>query len=136
VLERLPREVLERAAQAILPQGQMYSEQLEAYDFYYYARAEQSMLGHLEKRLPVLRVRFADPQQTWLHLDLYTGEVLGVLDQPRRVSRWLFSLLHSWDWLPLLQRRPLWDAWMIAFSLGGLVLSVSGVVLGWRRLAK
>jgi len=84
----------------------------------------------------VLRVRFADPQQTWLHLDLYTGEVLGVLDQPRRVSRWLFSLLHSWDWLPLLQQRPLWDAWMIAFSLGGLVLSVSGVVLGWRRLAK
>ncbi|UVL63217.1 PepSY domain-containing protein [Pseudomonas sp. B21-032] len=136
VLERLPREVLERAAQAILPQGPMHSEQIEAYDFYYYARAEQSMLGHLEKRLPVLRVRFADPQQTWLHLDLYTGEVLGVLDQPRRVSRWLFSLLHSWDWLPLLQRRPLWDAWMIAFSLGGLVLSVSGVVLGWRRLAK
>ncbi|MNH21741.1 hypothetical protein D3C79_815660 [compost metagenome] len=114
----------------------MHSEQLETYDFYYYARAEHSMLGHLEKRLPVLRVRFEDPQQSWLHLDLYTGEMLGVLDQPRRVSRWLFSLLHSWDWLPLLQQRPLWDAWMILFSLGGLVLSVSGVVLGWRRLAK
>lgn len=136
VHNRLPREVLERAAQAILPRGQMHSEQLDTYDFYYYARAEQSMLGHLEKRLPALRVRFDDPQQTWLHLDLYTGEVIGVLDQPKRVSRWLFALLHSWDWLPLLQRRPVWDIWMITFSVGGMILSVSGVVLGWRRLRK
>ncbi|WP_191832659.1 PepSY domain-containing protein [Pseudomonas fluorescens] len=136
VHNRLPSEVLERAAQAVLPQGRMHSELLDSYDFYYYARAEQSMLGHLEKRLPVLRVRFDDPQQTWLHLDLYTGEMLGVLDQPKRVSRWLFALLHSWDWLPLLQRRPVWDIWMIVFSVGGLILSVSGVVLGWRRLRK
>ncbi|MNH13500.1 hypothetical protein D3C79_730730 [compost metagenome] len=92
------------------------------------------MLGHLEKRLPVLRVRFDDPQQTWLHVDLYTGEIVGVLDRPKRVSRWLFALLHSWDWLPLLERRPLWDVWMVVFSAGGIVLSVSGVVLGWRRL--
>jgi len=134
VLQRLPRAVLEQAARAIGPAMQV--QQLEAYDFYYYARAEQSMLGHLEKRLPVLRVRFDDPAQTWLHLDLYTGEVLGQLDQPRRVSRWLFALLHSWDWLPLLTRRPLWDGWMIVLSLGGLVLSVSGVVMGWRRLRR
>ena len=134
VLEHLPREVLEHAAQAVLPQGQMHSEVLDVYDFYYYARTEQSMLGHLEKRLPVLRVRFDDPQQTWLHVDLYTGEIVGVLDRPKRVSRWLFALLHSWDWLPLLERRPLWDVWMVVFSAGGIVLSVSGVVLGWRRL--
>ncbi|MGH8380182.1 PepSY domain-containing protein [Pseudomonas sp.] len=136
VRNRLPKEVLERAAQAILPQGSMHGEQLETYDFYYYARAEQSMLGHLEKRLPVLRVHFDDRQQTWLHLDLYSGEILSVLDQPKRASRWLFALLHSWDWLPLLQRRPVWDVWMITFSAGGLILSVSGVVLGWRRLRK
>ena len=134
VRERLPREVLEQAARGIGPS--MEVEQLEAYDFYYYARAEQSMLGHLEKRLPVLRVRFDDPAHTWLHLDLHTGEVLGQLDQPRRASRWLFALLHSWDWLPLLTRRPLWDGWMLLLSVGGLVLSVSGVVMGWRRLRR
>ncbi|PWB30081.1 sodium:proline symporter [Pseudomonas sp. SDI] len=132
VLNRLPREVLEQAAAAVHPGG--VGELLEGYDFYYYARAEQSMLGHLDKRLPMLRVKFDDAQQSWLHLDLYTGEVLGVLDRPRRASRWLFALLHSWDWLPLLERRPLWDAWMIGLSLGGLLISVSGVVLGWRRL--
>lgn len=134
VLTRLPREVLESAAKAVWPKGRMHSEQLEAYDFYYYARAEHSMMGHIEKRLPVLRVTFDDPQQTWLHLDLFTGEVLGVLDQPKRASRWLFALLHSWDWLPLLHNRPLWDVWMIVLSVGGLLISGTGLVLGWRRL--
>lgn len=136
VSDQFSQNVLEQAARAVLPQGQMSVERLQAYDFYYYGRDEQSMLGHLEKRLPVLRVRFDDPAQTWLHLDFYTGAVVGQLDQPRRVSRWLFSLLHSWDWLPLLASRPLWDAWMILLSAGGLLISLTGVVLGWRRIRR
>ncbi|HBB78667.1 MAG TPA: sodium:proline symporter, partial [Pseudomonas sp.] len=52
----------------------------------------------------------------------------------QRVERWLFNLLHSWDWLPLLERPRLREALMLAFSLGGLLISLSGVVLGWRRL--
>ena len=43
-------------------------------------------------------------------------------------------MLHSWDWLPLLERRPLWDVLLIVLSLGGAVMSVTGVVIGWRRL--
>ncbi len=43
-------------------------------------------------------------------------------------------MLHSWDWLPLLERRPLWDVLLIVLSLGGAVMSVTGVVMGWRRL--
>src|SRR2546427_8006025 len=42
---------------------------------------------------------------------------------------WLFAMLHSWDWLPLLQRRPLWDALLLAFSLGGLLMSATGVLI-------
>jgi hypothetical protein len=45
-------------------------------------------------------------------------------------------VLHSWDWLPLLQRRPLWDALLLAFSLGGLLLSATGVLIGLRRLRR
>lgn len=133
---QLPRETLEAAARAIHPQGQMTSELLADYDFYYYARTEHSMLGHLDKRLPVLRVRFDDPARTWVHLDLYTGAVQGSLDQPRRASRWLFALLHSWDWLPLLGNRPLWDGWMLLFSAGGLLVCMTGMVLGGRRLMR
>lgn len=133
-IPRLDDEVLLRAAQAIRPHDTPQIEQLTAYDFYYYARSEHSMLGHLERPLPILRVRFNDPAQTWLHLDPRSGAVLGQLDEGRRGSRWLFSLLHSWDWLPLLQQRPLWDAWMWLASLGGLIICLSGSVLGWRRL--
>ncbi|MBU0748416.1 MAG: PepSY domain-containing protein, partial [Gammaproteobacteria bacterium] len=49
-------------------------------------------------------------------------------------SRWLFAMLHSWDWLPLLERRPLWEIVLIVLSVGGAVMSVTGVVIGWRRL--
>ncbi|MGZ0702811.1 PepSY domain-containing protein [Pseudomonas piscis] len=136
VLHQFAPQTLQQAAQAMAPEWAVQAEQLQAYDFYYYAREPQSMLGHLEQRLPVLRLRFDDPARTWLHLDLYTGAVVGQLDQPRRASRWLFALLHSWDWLPLLGNRPLWDLWMLLFSAGGLLISVSGVVLGWRRLGR
>ena len=80
------------------------------------------------------RVVFADPHATWVHIDPRTGTVLGRTDTHRRTSRWLFSMLHSWDWLPLLERRPLWDVVLIVLSLGGTALSVTGVVVGWRRL--
>ena len=136
LLHGLTDAELLRAAQAIRPQERLQVERLNAYDFYYYARAEHSMLGHLERPLPVLRVRFDDPAQTWLHLDPRTGSVVGRLDAGQRTSRWLFALLHSWDWLPLLQNRPLWDGWMWLASLGGLLICLSGTLLGWRRLRR
>jgi len=111
-------------------------ETLQAYDLYYYDRAEHTMTGGSEKPLPVLRAVFGDAHGTWVHIDPATGAVLGRLDSHRRASRWLFGLLHSWDWLPLLQRRPAWDALLIALSLGGAALSLTGVVIGWRRLAR
>ena len=52
------------------------------------------------------------------------------------LKRWLFAMLHSWDWLPLLQRRPLWDGLLLAFSLGGLLMSATGVLIGVRRLRR
>ena len=111
-------------------------ETLQAYDLYYYDRAEHTMTGAGEKPLPVLRAVFDDAHGTWVHIDPATGAVLGRLDSHRRASRWLFGMLHSWDWLPLLQHRPAWDALLITLSLGGTALSLTGVVVGWRRLTR
>ena len=61
---------------------------------------------------------------------------MGRVDRHRRMSRWLFALLHSWDWLPLLDQRPLWDVLMIVLSLGGTAMSLTGIVIGWRRLGR
>lgn len=109
---------------------------LEDYDFYYYGRVESSMTGAAIKPLPVWRVAFDDEARTWVHIDPHTGAVLDRSDSHRRTSRWLFAMLHSWDWLPLLERRPLWDVLMIVSSLGGAVLSLTSVVIGWRRLGR
>lgn len=111
-------------------------ERLTQYDLYYYARDAHTMMGGVDKPLPVLRFVFDDPHATWVHVDPHTGAVLGQLDSGKRTSRWLFAMLHSWDWLPLLERRPLWDLVLIVLSVGGLLLSVTGVVIGWRRLGK
>lgn len=129
-LAMLPRSTLEAAA----PEPVAQADWLEAYDAYYYPRGEASMYGGQPKRLPLLRLAFDDPGHSWVQIDPYSGAVLDVLDDNRRVGRWLFNLLHSWDWQPLLERPWLREVLIIAFSLGGLAISVSGVVIGWRRL--
>jgi uncharacterized iron-regulated membrane protein len=101
---------------------------------YYYSRDAHTMTGGADKPLPAWRVVFDDRHATWVHIDPATGAVLGRTDRTRRLSRLLFAMLHSWDWLPLLERRPLWDILLIVLSLGGTALSLTGVVIGWRRL--
>jgi uncharacterized iron-regulated membrane protein len=94
------------------------------------------MHGNVDKRLPVLRLEFDDPASTWAHVDPYTGSVLGRLDSGRRASRWLFAFLHSWDAPALLEARPVWDVFMVTINGVGFALSVTGVVIGWRRLRR
>ena len=132
----LDAAALRAAAAGLLPAPVARVEQLRDYDLYYYARDAHTMMGGAMKPLPILRIVFDDPHATWVHLDPHTGAVLGRLDRGKRTSRWLFAMLHSWDWLPLLERRPLWDLALIALSLGGTLLSVTGVVIGWRRLGR
>lgn len=124
---------LETAAQQLINADIAEKTVLDRYDFYYYPRAAHTMTGHTERRLPILRLSFKDDYQTWLHLDPYTG-TWQKLDSYRRTSRWLFTFLHSWDWLPLLENRPIWDIFMVSFSIGGFLLSMTGIIIATRRL--
>lgn len=103
---------------------------LTAWDNYYYTRNPERG----ERALPVIRVRFEDEQHSWFHLDPLTGQIVDRSTRTNRVYRWLYNGLHSFDIWWLWQRRPLWDICVIAFSLGGVLLSMIGVVIGWRRL--
>jgi hypothetical protein len=87
-------------------------------------------------KLPALRVRFADPARTWVHIDPGTGRVLGDIDARGRTYRWLFDLLHKWDLNVLTQHRPAWDLLLWVWSALGLVTSISGIWLGWKRLRR
>ena len=121
-------DVVARAAQRLLPDVHIAQVTvLHAYDFYWYAH-------HTSRPLPVLRLRFADPSATWLHIDPTTGEVLELLDTSRRWYRILFNALHSLDFPWLLAYRPAWDLLVLPLCLLGLALSTTAVVLAWRRL--
>ncbi|WXL28025.1 PepSY domain-containing protein [Ectopseudomonas mendocina] len=128
------RERLLAAARPLAEGISLRSNWQSQYDFYYFARAEHSMNGAQKRPLPVLRMTFGDAAKTWLYMDPTSGEVVALSDQSQRNNRWLFNLLHSWDMQALLQHPWLRESLVILFSLGGLLISVSGVVLGWRRL--
>ncbi len=119
---------LAAAAARLLPDAAPPTiEHLVAEDLYWYGH-------HHDRLLPVLRVRFADSSATWFHIDPATGEILNRTDRSNRLYRWLFNAPHSFDFGPLLRHRPAWDLLLITLSLGGLLISASGVVIGWRRL--
>lgn len=133
---QLPIDQLARDGARLLPGAKVIRQQLlTEYDSYYYSRAPHTMLGHIERRLPMLRLEFDDPNRTWVHLDPYSGAMTGRLDSHQRVKRWLFAFLHSFDWWPLLAARPLWDVLLVLASLGGVAISITGIWMGWRRLA-
>lgn len=102
---------------------------LDSYDGYYY-----DARGSLP--LPVLRVRYNDPQKTWLYLDPSRGGVVERLETATRTRRWFYQGLHSLDFPFLYYRRPLWDIVVIALSIGGAVLSATTITPAWRRLAR
>jgi hypothetical protein len=120
-------ELMMEAAREAMP-GIIIKDQswLTDYDAYYYHRAKG-------KRLPVLRVKYDDPLQTWLYLDPHIGAVAQKEETRSRIERWIYHGLHSLDFPYLYQSRPLWDIVMIALSTGGCVLSMTAVVMSWRR---
>ena len=121
-------EAIAHAARRLLPDARLTRVAvLHAYDFYWYAH-------HEPRLLPILRVTFDDPQATWFHIDPVTGDVLERMDASRRWHRILFNALHSLDFPLLLAYRPAWDLVVMALCGLGLALSVTAVVIAWRRL--
>ncbi len=93
--------------------------------------------GHLrEGFLPkaTVRVWLDDTEQTWVHVDMQTGLIVSVMDQSRRIYRWLFNGLHSLDFPGLVERRPLWDVLILSLLTLGFLVSLTGVVASWKKV--
>ena len=100
---------------------------LTQFDAYYYDRTGG-------RRLPALRVKFDDPDGTWLYLDATDGSLVQAEVRGSRVERWLYQGLHSLDF-PWLYGMPwAWYVVIVGLSLGGLALSATSVVVAWRVL--
>lgn len=136
-IDKLPPAAWRGAAGRLLPGARIVdAERLDRYDAYYYAREPHTMTGHRERPLPVWRLRFDDPNDTWVVIDPRTGLLQHVSDGHRRLDRWLFAFLHSFDLPAFLAARPAWDLWMIGFNMAGALLAGTAVVTGTRRLSR
>lgn len=126
----LDRSLVIDAVQASMP-GVAVADAvwLDRYDFYYDDRR-----GELP--LPVVRVRFLDDSRTWLYADPRRGALVHREVRISRVNRWLYHGFHSLDFPGFYTARPLWDAVVIALSLGGLLSGVTILVPVWRRLRR
>ena len=82
----------------------------------------------------MLRVRYADPQQTWLYFDPKHGTIARKEERLTRLNRWLYHGFHSLDFPFLYYKRPLWDIVVIVLSIGGIVLSATTLSASWRRV--
>ena len=100
---------------------------VERYESYYVDR-------HGDRPLPVLAVRLDDPAASLYYIDLRTARIAASYVTPTRWNRWLYHGLHSFDLPWLYRHRPSWDVVVLALMLGGTALSVTSLVIAWRRL--
>jgi len=126
--ERFSDADLFAAAAELMPEANVVlSERLTEGDEYWHT-------GFRTRSLPVLRVAFDDPENTWFHIDPISGAIVGILDDTGRLDRWTNSGVHDVDLAFLHKYRPLWDIVVWILMLAGLFIAVSGIVIGYRRL--
>ncbi len=134
--EQWSRATLAEAAPQLMKAPLASVTPLARYDAYYFHRAPASMYGAYERRLPALRIDFDDEDDTWVYVDIYTGDIEQSLSRSQRTGRWLFNFLHSWDLPVMLRAGFARDLVLILLSIGGLALSATGIWIGWLRLRK
>ena len=128
VREGFTRDELLQAARTAMEGAEPHEVTwLTDYDAYYYDRTGG-------RRLPALRVKFNDPDETWLYLDAADGAIVLAEVRGSRTERWLYQGLHSLDFPWLYQSPPVWYAVVIALSLGGVALSTTAIAIAWRFL--
>ncbi len=126
----LPRHLIQKAIYSAWPNSEIIDlEKISSNDIYAHLR---------EGNLPpsALRVVLSDDQKIWIHVDKYSGDIISVMDSGRRLYRWLFNGLHSFDFPGLISRPILWYCVILTFLGLGFLFSTTGVILGVRRLLR
>jgi hypothetical protein len=102
---------------------------LTNYDSYYHATERKPPL-------PVIRVKFGDPDATWFYVDPRMSQVVGRFTRRERLQRWIYHGFHSLDFNFWYYQGWVWTTVMVLLNLGGVMLSMIGVVIGVKRLVK
>jgi hypothetical protein len=80
---------------------------------------------------PVFRTRCGE---LWFDVDGADGRVLQRWNASRRAYRWLYSAMHTLDVPVMLAAPRLNDVVIVGLCTLGLMFSITGIVIGWRRL--
>jgi hypothetical protein len=80
---------------------------------------------------PVFRLVCGDD---WFDIDAANGALLQKLDASRRTYRWVYGALHRLNIAALTSRPALRSSLIVILCGFGFVFSLTGVVIGWRRL--
>jgi len=119
--------LLARAAQGNADVPIAESSLLSDYDSYYHPFEGKPPL-------PVLRVKFADPDATWFYIDPRMSQVVMRFTRRERLQRWIYHGFHSLDFNFWYYNGPVWRVTMVALCSGGALLSMIGVVIGAKRV--
>ena len=84
--------------------------------------------------LPVILVRFSDPEQSTYYIDPKTARIIEGYNSHSRWNRWLYHGLHSMDLPWLYKYRPSWDVLLLLLLTGGTALCVTSLLLSWNVL--
>jgi len=129
LLQAVPAERLRHAIAALRPGVPLRLETLTSEDDYHYSHHQQAVL-------PVLRAQFSLADETTFYIDPAQGAIVGYADRNSKWNRWLFNGLHQLDFAAMVRSRPIWDILVIGLCVIGAMSTLTGVVLGWRRLKK
>ncbi|MEP7314138.1 MAG: PepSY domain-containing protein [Pseudomonadota bacterium] len=129
VLRRLPDSLLQKAGERAWP-GSPVSLQLPATQPDLYAQAEETQVD-----AAVLLVGKKNAQRR-LYVDSRSGEILAVADDSRRAYAWAYYALHTYRFPVLAKHDSLRKLLVLIVLAAGFGLSVTGIVLAYRRLSQ
>jgi hypothetical protein len=84
----------------------------------------------------VRRLELDDAANTWLHIDVASGEVVSRMDASRRRYRWLVDGMHTLDFPWLNRAGSLWHALLLLATTFALLFVLTGIALAWRRVRR
>ncbi|MDR1275116.1 MAG: PepSY domain-containing protein [Candidatus Accumulibacter sp.] len=103
---------------------------LTGQDAYYYSRNGRKLV------LPVVRLRFDDAEKSAYYIDPATGSIVSKIDRGARVQRWLYRGLHRLDFPPFDRYETARRVLVVLASLLGILMTLSGCVLGIKRIGR
>ena len=124
-----PRLLNDAVANAASPYKVVETRLVTQYEIYYVDRERR-------KRLPALYLRLNDANDSAFYIDLHSGRIVESYGTTARYDRWLYRGLHNFDLPWLYRNRPAWDLLVISMMTGGIFLSITGVVIGSRRIRR